>query len=150
MSVTLALIPVAIAVAGAIASRTERPQDASNSSRFETKMRDETLLERALGNHGCRTVVTGDENVDSALGETRIRFERDERGVFEAVFVGDIAVDEAQGFLEALDEEYALLVQQQVYENLLLRARKRGLVMEFEEVQDDNSIVLTFEVQEGR
>jgi hypothetical protein len=105
VSITLALIPVAIAVAGAIASRTERPEDAPNSFRFETKMRNERLLERALGNHGCKTVVTGDENVDSALGQTRIRFERDERGVFEAVFVGDIPVDEAQGFLENLDED---------------------------------------------
>lgn len=144
MSVTLALIPIAIAVAGAIATRKES-QDHPNSFCLGTRMKDENLLKAALENYGCRSVAMR-ETIDSTLNGTRILFERNEQGVFEAAFIGDISTEHAQTFLVELDEEYTHLVQQQVYENLLSRARQRGLVMESEEVQEDNSIVLTFKV----
>lgn len=145
MSVTLVLIPVAIAVAGAISTRKERSQELSNSFSLETRMKDEELLKAALENYGCKSVVM-EETIDSTLDGTRILFERNEQDVFEVVFVGDISTDHARTFVAELDEEYTQLVQQQVYENLLSRARQRGLVMESEEVQEDNSIVVTFRV----
>jgi len=145
MSITLILIPVAIAVAGAISTRKERSEGLPNSFSLETRMKDEELLEAALRNYGCKSVTTGG-TIDSTLNGTRILFERNEQGVFEAIFVGDISADHARTFVAELDEEYAQLVHQQVYENLLSRARQRGLVMESEEVQEDNSIVLTFRV----
>lgn len=145
MSVTLVLIPVAIAVAGAINTRKERLQELPDSFSLETRMKDEELLEAALSNYGCKSVVTG-ETIDSTLNGARILFERNEQDIFEAVFVGGISTDHARTFVAELDEEYAQLVQQQVYENLLSRARQRGLVMESEEVQEDNSIVVTFKV----
>lgn len=147
MSVSLVLIPVAIAVAGAISTRKERSQEVPDSFRLGTRMKDEGLLRTALENYGCRSVAMG-QTIDSTINGARILFERNERGVFEAVFVGDIPSDHAQTFLADLDEEYTRMVQQQVYQNLLSRARERGLILESEEVQEDNSIVLTLQVQE--
>lgn len=144
MSITLVLVPVAIAVAGAIATR-ERSQDNPNSFHLRTKIKDEHLLKTALENYGCRTIVTS-ETIDSAIDGTRILFERNEQNVFEVVFIGEISKDHAQAFLDQLHDEYTHLVQQQVYENLISRARQRGLVIESEEVQEDNSIVVTLEV----
>ena len=145
MSVSLALIPVAIAVAGAIATRKEAQRDPQDSFRLETRMKDEGLLNAALESYGCRSVVTGG-TVDSALGDTRMVFERDERGVFDALFVGDISAEHAGAFLTELNEEYTLLVQQRVYQNLLSRAEERGLVVESEEIQEDNSVMITLRV----
>ena len=108
-------------------------------------MKDEELLNAALERYGCRSVVMG-ATVDSALGDTRMVFERDESGVFDALFIGNISTEHAATFLGELDEEYTLLVQQRVYENLLSRARDRGLVVESEEVQVDNSVVITLRV----
>ena len=144
LSITLVLVPVAIAVASAIATRKESRDD-PGSFRLGTRMKDEKLLKAALENYGSRTIVTS-ESIDSTIDDTRILFERNEQDAFEAVFVGDISIDHAETFLAQLDEEYTRLVQQQVYENLLSRARQRGLVMESEEVQNDNSVVITFRV----
>ena len=144
MSITLVLVPVGIAIAGAIAAR-RGPQDDLGSFRLATRMKDEKLLQAALGNYGSQAIVTS-ESIDSTIDDVRILFERNEHDVFEAVFEGDITVDFAQAFLTQLDEEYTNLVQQQVYNNLLSRARERGLLLESEEVQEDNSIVVTFRV----
>lgn len=145
LSVSLALIPVAIAVAGAIATRREAQQDPQDSFRLRTRMKDEELLHAALENYGCGSVVAG-ETVDSALGDTRMVFGRDETGAFEALFVGDISAEHGASFLAELDEEYTLLVQQRVYQNLLSRAEERGLVVESEQVQEDNSVTITLRV----
>jgi hypothetical protein len=143
LSVTLALIPVAIAVAGAMATRKE--QDPPRSLRLGTRLKDEELLKAALERYGCRSVATG-EAVDSALGDTRMLFEREENGAFGALFVGDIAAEDARTFLTRLDEEYTMLVQERVYRNLLSRAEDRGLIVESEEVRADNSVVITLRV----
>lgn len=145
MSVSLALIPVAIAVAGAIAAREERTQDSHGSFRLETRMKDGELLTSALQRHGCKSVVVS-ETIDSALGHTRMVFKRDERGVFGAVFEGEISTEHARTFLAELDEEYTLLVQERVYRNLLSKAKERGILVESEEVQEDNSVVITLRV----
>ncbi len=145
MSVSLALIPIAIAVAGAISARKEEQQDPPSSFRLETRMKDEDLLKAALENYGCKHVVTG-ETIDSTLGDTRILFERNGQGSFDALFVGQVSDQHANAFLTELDQEYTHLVQQQTYQNLLLRAKERGLVMESEQVQEDNSVVITFRV----
>jgi hypothetical protein len=145
LSVTLALIPVAIAVAGAMTTRKDGGQDPRSSFRFGTRMKDDGLLNAALKRYGCRSVVT-DNTIDSTVGETRMVFERDESGVFESLFIGDIPVEHARAFLTELEDEYALLVQQRVYERLLSKAKERGLVVESEEVQEDNSVTITLRV----
>jgi hypothetical protein len=72
LSVTLALIPVAIAVAGAMTTRKDGGQDPRSSFRFGTRMKDDGLLNAALKRYGCRSVVT-DNTIDSTVGERRLR-----------------------------------------------------------------------------
>jgi hypothetical protein len=55
-------------------------------------------------------------------------------------------VEHDRAFLTELEDEYALLVQQRVYERLLSKAKERGLVVESEEVQEDNSVTITLRV----
>lgn len=142
MSVSLALVPVAIAVAGAIATREKQQQDPSRSFRLETRMKDEELLRTALERYGCKSVEMG-ETIGAALGDMSIRFERSERDVFEALFIGDIPIEHARTFLTELDEEHTLLVQQRVYKDLLSRAKDKGMTVESEEFREDNSVVIT-------
>lgn len=145
MSVTLALIPVAIAVAGAVSTRKQGREESPRGFRLETRMKDEELLRTALERYGCKNVVK-DESVDAAWGETRMLFERDERGVFHAVFTKDISAENATSFLTELDAEYALLVQENVYRNLISRANEKGLIVESDEILEDNSVVITLRV----
>lgn len=174
MSIEVSLIPIAIAVGligrgvGAIAVTGARyaadtaaagAQYAANGLQLqaegttqstglfflETRCKDEHLLRAALENYGCRSIVSG-EQVDSAIDGKRILFQRNEQGAFDAVFTGGITLEHAQQFISDLHEEYTLQVQQQVYRKLMDRAKARGLTLESEEVQDDNSIRLTFTV----
>jgi hypothetical protein len=117
--------------------------------RLGTRIKDEGLLEEALHNYGCRSVLVG-ETMSYDVEGRRLVFERSDEGLFEAIFVGEIPDRDARGFLDDLQVEYTHLVQQRVYENLLTRARERGLILESEEVREDNSIVVTLQVQEGR
>lgn len=174
MSIEVSLIPIAIAVgligraAGAIAvtgahyageSAIAGARYAANGMQLqdgnaaqpigmfflETRCKDESLLRAALENYGCRSFVSG-EQVDSAIDGKRIVFQRNEQGAFDAVFTGGITVEHAQEFVDNLHDEYTQQVQQQVYRRLLSKAKDRGLELESEEVQQDNSILLTFTV----
>ena len=148
MSVELALLPIAIAAIGAIANRRRAQRQAAETSlSLDTQMADPRILQAALGNCGCQSVSTG-ANVDSATPGARIVFEPGENGAFIAVFIGGISSAQAESFLANLYDEYTRLVQQDVYQKVIERAAAKGLVLETEEIQQDDSIVLTFCVQE--
>jgi hypothetical protein len=143
MSVTFVLVPIAIAVAGAIRAK----MDKDRSVRVETRMRDEELLRRALEEYGCRNVRAA-ETVTAATGGREILFERAESGTFEGLFAG-IDESEAETFVRAVEHEYTRLLQAQVYERVLAGAAERGYTLESERVEADNSVVLTLRVPEG-
>jgi len=147
MSVELALLPIAIAAIGAIASRRRARQQAETSFSLETRMTDPRMLQAALENCGCQSVSTG-ATVDSAIQGARIVFEPGENGAINAVFFGGIASIQADEFIASLYCEYTRLVQQDVYQKVVERAAAKGLSLESEEIQQDDSIVLTFCVQE--
>lgn len=151
MSIELALLPFAIAGIAAMANRKKPNQAAQNlvlSPIYrETRMTDPNLLHLALQNCGCRSVVSG-MTVDSTIESTRIVFEPVEGSVFSAVFTGDISSTQADEFLASVFTEYTRQVQQQVYQKLIDRAAAKGMILEAEELQEDDSIVITFCVQE--
>lgn len=148
MSISLILVPIAIAAfAAAAGDQAGKAGDPPASLRLGTRMKSERLLRATLEDYGCRYVTAGGR-VDSTVEDARIFFERDETDAFDAVFVGGISGEHARAFLSELEQGYAQLLQQQVYENLLARAHERGLVLESEEVREDNSVLLSFQVEE--
>lgn len=144
MSVTLILVPVAIAVIGTLSTRDEKSKDL-DAMYLPTKMKEEPLLQKALGNYGYKSFSDG-KNIN--LEESQIVFQKNEEGNFEAIFLGDIPEEHAQNFVSDIYDEYTKLVQEQVYNKLLANIKERDLRLESEEVQKDNSIVLTLAVQE--
>ena len=151
MSIELALLPIAIAIAGAIAAagtaRTLEQWAQNDQSAFSlsTRIKDAQLLEAALENYGCRTVTVGEAIKLGDAGQ-QIIFAPNAEGVFDAVFMGNISRAHAERFVFDIYEQYTQQVQQQVYQNLLARAKDRGMKLESETFQEDNSIVLTFVV----
>lgn len=144
MGIGLIMIPIAIAIVGAV-NTTEETMEQQQSLRIQTVFGDEHLLEKALKNYGCRYITQG-SSIGSAVDGSRIVFQKDQWGVFQAVFSGPISLETAQGFINDLQNEYTKEVQQQVYLNLMGRSLEHGFVLESEEVQEDNSIVLTFNI----
>lgn len=143
MSVSLVLVPIAIAAAGAIRAHVE----SRSAVRVETRMRDEELLRRALEEYGCKN-VRAEETVAASADGREILFERAEAGTFEGRFTG-IDKAEAETFVREVEHEYTRLLQAQVYERVLAGAAERGYTLESERVEEDNSVVLTLRVPDG-
>lgn len=143
MGIGLIMVPIAIAIVSAVNIKKENVE--SQSLNIQTVFRDENHLQKALQNYGCRYVSLGN-SIDSSIDGSRILFQRNQQDVFEAVFSGPITFETAQSFINDLQAEYTKEVQQQVYRNLLARSQEHGFVLETEEIQQDNSIVLTFNI----
>lgn len=178
MSAEIVFIPIAIAVAGAIKGRHdennqelaealkteneknrelaeslkkkyEKNQESSGYFTLGTKIKDIKLLEETLKIYGCKNVLTG-ANLETKLDKARVIFEKDENEVFNVVFLGNISLEKAKEFISDINDEYTKLVQEQVYQKLLKNASERNFCLESEEIQEDNSIVLTFTLPEKK
>lgn len=149
MSLSLTLIPLAIGTASAISFALQEKIEEGTFYRIDTNMKDENLLKEALENYGC-DVSLNEEKFHSSLGELQLAFQQQENGTFSAYFQEDVAVKDAEEFLFGIQSEYTRLVQKGTYEKLLARAKAEGLKLEAENRQEDDTIVLTFQVEENR
>ncbi|KKK39993.1 hypothetical protein WQ57_01615 [Mesobacillus campisalis] len=146
MSIELVLIPVAIAVSQAIGSNIQKRMEENKIYAVTTIMKDPQLLQKALLNYGCATSLLEENEMSSEIGDVKVMFQINSQGIFEALFEKGIPEEAALEFLTNIQDEYTSLVQQDIYLKLLERASGQGLVLESEEVNNNNSIVLTFRV----
>lgn len=145
MSVTIALIPIALAVVAHRAARKDAVAAGRHVMEIQTRMRDRSLLVAALGDLDC--AVTDDGPQVQAVHENRVvRFSYDAESILQAQFEDGVDVATAEAFLTDLDDEYARRVQEQVYQRLLERADEQNLTIESESVDADNAIVLTLRI----
>lgn len=145
MSIELVLIPVAIALVGAVGSWKREQQNTENSFCLETRFSDEQILRSALEQYGCAP-ADEDGALSAAVGRSLVRFQSTSALGLDAVFRGNISLEEARAFVLEIDAEYGRLVQQAVHQRLMSEARHRGFVLETEEVMEDNSVLLRFAV----
>lgn len=156
MSLSVFLVPLAIgAVTATVGLATEEELEVEVSSlpqnkvyfKLDTKMKDEQLLQETLQNYGNSSEVENEE-VTSTIGGTEIAFVKGSNGTYRAYFHENIALQDAEQFVDNIYAEYTRIVQQKTYEKLLARAENEGLIFESEETNEEDSIVLTFEVKE--
>src|SRR5699024_2588712 len=107
----------------------------------------EQLLQETLQNYGSETEIENDE-VSSQVGDTEITFIKAANGTYQAYFHESVALRDAEEFMDNIYEEYTRIVQRKTYDKLIERAGNEGLVFESEETNEEDSIVLTFQVKE--
>ncbi len=146
---SIALLPVGLAIASAVAARKRAEAEGMATMAVQTRMRDDEVLMEALRDLGCEAGPVADGGVRATRGAFEFDFRRDEDGVLEGHFGEDVTPEEAEAFVADLDEEYTRVVQARVYQRVLDRARQHGMTVASESVEDDNSIVLTLEVEEA-
>jgi hypothetical protein len=146
LSIELALIPVAIAITQTIGSHMEKKMQFKDSYKIKTIMKDEILLQKALNHYGCKAFTVDSHQMESSIGDLTILFQRNNEGIFDAVFDSTIEFEHADQFVKNIETEYIHLVQQETYLKLMERAKEQGLVLESEELKENNAIVLTFKV----
>jgi len=163
MSVTLILLPIALAAAAAAggiggigAAITAKGNNADNAAgatpeiRVRTRMKDSTLLADALTNLGASGVTVSRTSVTAEVDGVALTMTLTEDGVWEAHVEGaDVTVLSATELLQRLDAEYALMVQHAVAEKIRQRADGSGfdLVSETREADDTVTMVLNVRAQ---
>lgn len=153
MSLSVFLVPLAIgAAAVSVSSQSEEEVLTTMEMdevyyKLETKIKDEQLLQETLQNYGSETEIENDE-VSSQVGDTEITFIKAANGTYQAYFHESVALRDAEEFMDNIYEEYTRIVQRKTYDKLIERAGNEGLVFESEETNEEDSIVLTFQVKE--
>jgi hypothetical protein len=145
MSIVIALVPLAIALAGALANRKAANRDASQGFCLATGVTDIALLQQAFGTLDCRVTETKGQ-VSVSFGEIAFHLVRNENGSFDAVFPAKISEQQGQEFIQQILGEYGKLVQQQVYQRVKTEAKNKSWTIENETVLEDNTIQLTLQV----
>ena len=154
MSVIIAVVPFIIAgLASSAASmgamaNTEEDEQQSNDEALAltTNIRNEELLKRTLVNLGAKNISSGKNAVEGKIDAFHIVFEKTATGLFNIKFQGEITEAEATKFRDELQQEYGSVVQDYVYTQLKQKAEQKGLSLEQETVQKDQSIVLTYNI----
>lgn len=157
MSVTLILLPIALAAAAAAGgvgalgaavtarSDTEAGADPAPQIRVRTRMKDNTLLADALANLGATAIDVSRSRVTAEVDGVFLTMTLSDDGVWEAHVEGDdVTVVSASALLQRLDGAYAAMVQQAVAEKIRLRAESSGfdLVSETRDADDTVTMVL--------
>jgi hypothetical protein len=148
MSVSLLLVPLAMAGAAAVQAAAGRKADGRLVCQVQTRMRDVTLLESALRDTGA-TVTTSGDTLSATWAQSAATFTRGADGIWAAHVTG---VDQAGAveLMTTVDGAYGRRVQQAVLERLRDQAPAAGLRLESESVERDASVRLVFEVESER
>jgi hypothetical protein len=114
---------------------------------FPTNFRNEQLLVNTLNDYGLQPSVQTDGEVTCRVEQSTLRFRPAEEGPFSVEVENAPNLQQVFQLLSTLDEDYRHAVQAAAYENLMGRVEEKNLVVESEEVLEDNSIVITLNVQ---
>lgn len=148
MSIELILIPIGIAVVQSVGERIENNKGKDQTYKIKTVMKKEHLLKQVIEQYGCEINELNQRAYLASVGEVKIHFQQDENGIFEAVFDNSVESEAALEFIDNLTSEYKYAIQQETYRNLIQKAAQKGLSLESEQIQDDRSILLTFNVNQ--
>ncbi|RBY84319.1 hypothetical protein [Blastococcus sp. TF02A-26] len=149
MSISLVLLPLAVAAATAIQDRMERRQEAGRlTCSVDTRMRDGGLLAAALTDTGATVDATERDGIRVHWSATSAVFERDTAGIWSAHFSGDVDETTARERIIQIDRAYGRQVQAAVLARLRERAPAAGFTLTTQRLEDDDSVtlVLTQEV----
>lgn len=166
MSVSLILIPTALAVATAIGgagvagvaanSRATKDDDRREAKqvRVQTRMKDAELLASALQDIGAVDVDSAADRLTGIVDGLSLTMARDEDGVWTAHVVGadgrEATRTEATALIERLDAAYARHVQAAVAARIRDRADHAGFELLSESRQEDDSVMMVLGVREQR
>jgi hypothetical protein len=145
MSVSLLLVPLAIAAAAAHAGLKRGAAEATVCT-VQTRMRDAGLLSAALRDTRAAVAVEGDDLVADWAG-VRARFSRGADQIWAAHFTGEADEARAVEIVRAIDAAYGRQVQQAVLARLQERAPAAGLRLESRSVTPDHAVRLVYAVE---
>lgn len=177
MSVSLLLIPAALAVAGVVGgigvagvqsqSGTDTAQKSGKSApaeqtpadetvtplQVQTRMKNADLLASALHDLGATSIGTVGGELTAVVDDLSLRMARDADGIWTAHVTGadgrEADVSDATALMTRIDGAYARRVQQEVAARIRARADDAGFELVSESRQSDDSVTMVLSVRNG-
>jgi len=165
MSISLILIPAALAAAAALgatgvagAAREfagTKPEGGGGEPvavAVQTRMKDPNLLAAALGDLGATSVDSRDGSLVAVVDGFEVEMTRTEDGVWaahlERLDGHDVSEEEATTFIGRLDAAYAAHVQRAVAERIRSRADAAGFELVSETRDDEDTVTMVLNVKD--
>ena len=115
---------------------------------FETPFVDKNLLLKTLEEHGVRDIKENEYGqIRGITGDFVLEFERFEDDKPYSVLIKYLDTENPNEKIKDLTSEYAINVQEQTYNNIVEKLNANNMEIESEEVCDDNTIVLTINLE---
>lgn len=140
------MLPAALALKAILVKKefqeVEKTPHLIETRRFTTNFTDKELLYKTLVEYGANILKETEGEISCEIGNSKMLFEKKvEQYMVEIQLLENeqlLVTD-----LDCLDREYKKNVQEMVYLNTCHNLKEKGIAIEREEVQEDNSIVLT-------
>ncbi|MEV0251792.1 hypothetical protein AB0H76_34745 [Nocardia sp. NPDC050712] len=145
MSISLILVPLAVAAAAKAASAGGSAQP--NTCTVATRLRDPRLLTLALGDTGATAMQSGPDAIDAAWADLVAQLRRGADGIWQAHFTGTGDEQRCVDTVLAIDQAYGQRVQAEVLHKLRDRAPQAGMDLVSETQNSDRSVTMVLEVR---
>jgi hypothetical protein len=119
-----------------------READVLTTSTF---MNDGVIVKKVLTDYGCQVTGAG-QTLAATVEGSSLTLTRTAQGNFEADITGEMTHERAEQVMSELQDMYLREVQSSAYNRVVKQADEKGYQLESEEIQTDNSIVLTYVV----
>jgi len=113
---------------------------------FETPFMDKEILRKTLVEHGVTNISEWDNSISGEVDNYKLIFEKFGEDKPYNVRITCLEQDNAQEKVDDLNSEYALNVQEDAYLHIIDKLKENNMQIEEEEVMDDNTIVLTVNI----
>lgn len=114
-------------------------------SQYKTMFTDENLLIKTLKEHGVEDLTSKDGKLYCSLSDLKFEFEKGKDGIYDMLITHKENDD--MTIVDELSDEYRLNVQEQSYMNIKKNLEKQNLSIDDEEVLEDNSIMITVNLE---
>lgn len=153
MSVTLTLVPLAVAVglsltasSVALLNQSRNQTDLDNIT-LETAFVDASLLQKTLSEHGLNVQVVGENEMIVASESGQLRYFRTSAENPFLLQLRNISnMHELLDSVDELENEYGRNVQSFTYNKVMTSLIEHGMTVDSEEIMEDDSILLTLNV----
>ena len=153
MSVTLTLVPLAVAVGISLtASSTailaqHRKNQTEEIPVLETAFVDADLLHKTLSQHGLQVQAISQNEMIVQSESGLLRYFRQQEGLPFCLELRNISnMHELLDSVDELENEYGRNVQTFTYNKVMTGLLEHGMMVETEEILEDDSIMLTLRV----
>lgn len=113
---------------------------------FETPFMDKSILMKTLEEHGVKNIFEWETGLSGEVDNYKMTFEKTAEDKPYNLRISCLENANAEEKVGDLNGEYALNVQEDAYLHIIDKLKENNMQIEEEEVMDDNTIVLTVNI----